>query len=193
MRVAACIVTRGNVPLDEITESLPAEWEVIVWDNSQREDLVVYGRYAAIELTDAEVIYVQDDDCVLEPAGHGQLLGAWQYHHEQGSNVLVSNMPARFRHDFYSDSCLVGFGAIFHRDLPATAFSRFAFKRPEVEAPFFYRECDLVFTGLTPRVLVDADHRDLPWASDPDRLWKQRDHVGQRSRMLELVREVRNA
>ncbi len=70
MRVAACLVTRGNVPMDDIIDSIPEDWEVVVWDNSKREDLAVYGRFAAITLTDAEMIYVQDDDCVLELGRH---------------------------------------------------------------------------------------------------------------------------
>ncbi len=71
MNVSAIIVTRGDVDLQPIIFSLPAEWEVIVWDNSPLQpyapsyvldnfprtrcvgpratgcdDLAVYGRYA---------------------------------------------------------------------------------------------------------------------------------------------------
>ena len=78
--------------ISEILDSIPEEWEVLVWDNGAKvirkwssewpgpwaepeiidriEDLSVYGRYAAIECASDELIYVQDDDCIVErPAG----------------------------------------------------------------------------------------------------------------------------
>lgn len=187
MRVAACIVTRGNVDMRPILDSLPAEWERVVWDNSGPIEVGVYGRYVAITLTDAEVIYVQDDDMILDPDGFDTLLAAYE------PGKVTANMPARFRHDFYRDSCLVGFGALFDRDLPEQAFDRFFARHRDEDGPRFYRECDLIFTGLTDRVLVDIGHTDMPYANDPDRLWKQPEHVAERTRMLELVREVRDS
>ena len=186
MRVAACLVTRGNVDLTEIIESLPSSWEVVVWDNSKREDLSVYGRYAAINLTDAEVIYVQDDDAVLDPDGFDALLAAYQ------PDALAANMPSRFRHDFYRDHCLVGFGGIFHRDLPSRAFHRFFDHVDPADPTMFRRTCDVVFTTLSPRHLVDVAHRDLDYASDPDRMWKQPTHQKEREQMLDLARAVRD-
>ena len=90
MRVAACLVTRGNVGMKEVIDSLPDEWEVVVWDNSKRQDLGVFGRYAAIALTDAELIYVQDDDCVLDPESFHWLTirsVSWP-------NAIIANKPS---------------------------------------------------------------------------------------------------
>jgi hypothetical protein len=183
MRVAACLVTRGDVDLTEIIESLPPEWEVVIWDNSKQDDLAVAGRYAAIEMTDAELIYVQDDDCVL----HGEAFDVLRSAHQPG--VLTANMPARFRHDFYVDHCLVGFGAIFERDLPQRAFRKLV--ETPVASDHFMRTCDIVFTALTTRHLVDVAHRDLPWSNAPDRMWKQPGHVKERAAMLELALAAR--
>ncbi len=178
MRVAACLVTRGDVPLDDITESIPDHWEVVVWDNSKRDDLAVYGRYAAFELTDAEFIYVQDDDCVLEPEAF-EKLELLAVH-----NTLVANMPERFR-QYYPDSCLVGFGAIFERDLPFRAFDRFD------DVPRnFGRTCDVYFTTLTKRLILDLPYRDQPWASAPNRMWKQSTHLGERTQALAQARRL---
>lgn len=186
MRVAACLVTRGNVEMTEIIESIPDAWEVVVWDNSQQGDVGVYGRYAAIGLTDAPVIYVQDDDAILDPEGFDTLLRAYQ------PDALTANMPSRFRHDFYRDHCLVGFGGIFHRDLPSRAFQRF-WQHVESDPAMFRRTCDVVFTTLVPRHLVDVAHSDLAYASDPDRMWKQPTHQQEREQMLALARTVRDA
>ncbi len=181
MRVAACLVTRGDVPLDDIVESIPEHWEIVVWDNSKRDDLAVYGRYAAIELTDAEFIYVQDDDCVLTPEAF-ETLELLAIH-----GTLVANMPDRFR-PHYPDSCLIGFGSIFERDLPRMAFAK---ADGNIVTTTFNLACDVYFTALTKTMLVDLPYRDQPWASASNRMWKRKNHVGERNRALVAARRAR--
>ena len=90
MNVTAIIVTRGDVSLKPIMESLPEEWEKLVWSNGigcyrwlediagddetkptwqpkyiDRTDYSVYGRYVAIQFASHDLIYVQDDDVVV--------------------------------------------------------------------------------------------------------------------------------
>ena len=196
-KVTACIVTRGDHDLDEIYFSLAdADIPLIkVWDNSKRDtDLSVYGRYALVEETDSELIYVQDDDCVLPPEAIQYMVGTYPSVPRDGWPVLA-NQPEPFRHEFYSDHCLVGFGAVFHRDAPKRAFDRFEEESGDayVEAsPLFQRTCDIVFTGLTPRVLVDVPYANLPWATDESRMYRQHELVGERFKMLDLVRKVRD-
>lgn len=183
-------------------------------------DLSVYGRYAAIEHASHDLIYVQDDDVIVsDPA---ELVREWRAeHHRVGvcsegpdgceydgtdpcfqcgarRQWLVANMPQEFRHDGYTDSCLVGFGACFHRDLPKKSFGRFMAHHDHmiplgIRQDVFWRTCDVVFTTLTPRVLVDVPKVNREFASDPDRMWKQPSHYGERVRMLELARKVRDA
>jgi hypothetical protein len=216
MNVSAVIVTRGDVDLSEILDSFPDEWERVVWDNGRGEcrrskrfsftatwssselgqplaDLSVYGRYSALStpgLCDGDVIMVQDDDCVLPRESLEALVAAYQ------PGQLVANMPERFR-PHYPDSALVGFGAIFDRDLPKQAFDRFLFTHAKIlyddGVQRFNRTCDVIFTSLTPRILLDLPYRDLPWATDETRMYRQPDHVGERARMLELCRQVRDA
>jgi hypothetical protein len=216
MNVSACIATRGDVDLDPIYDSFPDDWEVVAWDNSGPEvrifrpyepgrllgspernaffdpipvsDLGPYGRFAAIAYASREIIYVQDDDVVVSDPEEI----VWESD-SGGSEYgrLVCNMPPEFR-PHYPDSAMVGFGAAFHRDLPEKAFSRFFAHHTGMtrDDPLFLRESCRVFTGLTPRVLVDVAKTDLPYASDPNRLWKQPVHVACRERMLHLVRQV---
>lgn len=244
MKVSACLVTRGDVNLDSIVGSLPREWERIFWSNGEGrcyvlapdadpsqdetwtnwhevEDLAVYGRYAAIEYASGDLIYVQDDDCVVsDPQA---IVDTWLYganfregsleplpnepQWSHGSHVvardhIVCNMPANFRaRHFYDEHSLVGFGAAFHRDAPKRAFERWAdyvwtqdgSAPPELQphGEFFHRTCDIVFTGLTPRVLVDIEYVDMPWASADNRMWKQPWHQQVRNEMLDLVLKVR--
>lgn len=224
MNVTACLVTRGNVDMAPVIASLPRDWEILVWNNGKGriewcwaeppgsfkvsayvQDLGVYGRYACIEYAKGDLIYVQDDDCIVsDPA-------AIVWESDSGGSEygrLVCNMPQEFR-PHYPDSALVGFGACFHRDLPSVAFDRLAipdedgFYRPKLRPgrwtvtvvklrELFLRECDTIFTTLTPRILVDVPKTDREFASDPDRLWTQPEHVSQRQAMLKLARQVRD-
>lgn len=187
--VTACLVTRGDVDLSEIIDSLPFE-RVIVYDNSRESDNGVFGRYIAVSRAESRACFIQDDDCVLAPDTFTALRAAYQPGH------IVANMPERFR-EHYPDSCLVGFGAIIDRELPALAIARFGSYWYAYDGSGmpenFHRECDGIVTALTPRILVDEPYRDLPWASAPSRLWKQPEHVSERTRMLELARKVRDA
>jgi len=220
--VTAVLVTRGDVDLAAILEPL-GDLDRVVYDNGagtvtvlppgylpepteriwHQPDLSVYGRYAALVYVKTRLVLVQDDDCVLPPESIAALLDAWQPGH------VVCNMPERFR-AHYSDSALVGFGAVFERDLPAKAFDRFrSFPFPATvngrdvgttyltipdsgQAGFACREADTIFTTLTPRILVDVPKTDLPHATAPDRLYRQPEHHGARKRMLDLARQVRD-
>ena len=213
MIVSAVIVTRGDVDLSPILEALPQEWERLVWDNGARElrfllpghwrgrfwnagikDLAVYGRYAALEHVQTELVYVQDDDCIVsDPEA---LVAAWEPGH------VVCNMPPEFRHAFYEEHALVGFGAVFERGLPQRAFERLhkiavpdqsAGHRQWFDIPWFHRCADVAFTALSPRILCDVPKENLPWAEAPGRMFRQPEHVAERKRMLELALRGRDA
>lgn len=186
MNISAVVVTRGNVDLTEVLEPLQIFSHVVVWDNSERQDLSVYGRYAALEEVRTHWVYVQDDDCVIDdPERIVQVA-------EEG--FVVCNMPQEFRHEFYLHHGLVGFGAVFERDAPAKAFKRFADGHPRrLKTPVFRRTCDVAFTALTPRKLVDIPVRLMPWATDADRMYRSETHVAERAETLRLALAVRNA
>ena len=205
MNVSAVIVTRGDVLLDEVLDSLPREWQKVIYDNSQRTDLGVYGRYAAIAECEHDLIYVQDDDVIVSDP---QALvdewvessaDAWRVERTPNEHV-VCNMPQEFRHDFYRDHALVGFGAVFHRDAAMIALGKYALGtgwtsllNPGDQQDRFRRCCDIAFTALTPRVLVDVPKRNLPWCDAPNRMWKQPDHQGERAAFLADVLRIRDA
>lgn len=230
MNVSAVLVTRGNVDMRPVLDSLPPEWERVICDNRRGRvtmlgseaiwdpdwseervpDLSVYGRYAAIEYASHDVIYVQDDDVIVSDPQEivqewiDNSVAAWPVTWGMGAEQkrddhIVCNMPPEFR-EHYPDSALVGFGAAFHRDAPARAFalffntneSSFRGADPSWHGPEFHRDCDRVFTCLTPRVLVDVPKTDREFASDPERLWRQPNHVESTQRILDLARKVRD-
>jgi hypothetical protein len=215
-KISAVVVTRGDVDLEQIVESIPCGWEIVVWNNglgacdvhghgatgrtSERyngSDLSVYGRYEAIKHATGEVIFVQDDDCVVsDPEA---LLDAWLPATWNRSDHAVCNMPQEFRHDGYTEHSLVGFGAVFHRDAPKRAFTMFerwrATRSPEENAridAIYNDTCDIVFTALTPCVFLDIPKVNLEWATGGDRMYQQPDHGRIRAQMLSWVRQARD-
>jgi hypothetical protein len=184
--VAAVVVTRGDVNMAEIEQSLAHRvGDMILWDNSVEQDLAVYGRYAALEHTDAKVVLVQDDDVLLPPATIKRLLDAYQ------PGRIVANMPAVHRRPFYRHHCMIGFGAIFERDLPERAFARFHAAEVVLDWPWFNRTCDVVFTTLTPFKLVDLPYTELPQTRAENRMYRQPGHTDERQRMLDVAMRIR--
>lgn len=188
MNVSVVIPTRGDVDMRLIAKSLaglPLE-DGYIWNNGGRdEDMGVYARYAAIENVTAQVVYTQDDDCVLPSESMQKLLDAYE------PGKVVCNVPARFRKR-YHDSGLVGFGAIFDRYLPQVAFRRFAsYVEGATPQDLFLRTCDIVFTMLTPMVQIDLPYEDLPQAHAENRMWRQPNHFEEREEVRELCRRIR--
>lgn len=218
--ISGVIVTRGDKELTLIREKLaPVGFdELLIWSNgtvlerwdadghevlAAAPDLAVYGRYAAIESARNRIIYVQDDDCLVDAAA------LVSYVNQRGFDLsvrIVANMPVS-RWPDYPDSCLVGWGALFDRDLPLVAVGKFALvdsdpgdgpsdlmmaaMSPEFNGPFL-RECDVVVTTLTPHVKVDVGFQHLPWAEDPGRaMFKRPWRQEERDRMYRLARAAR--
>ncbi len=184
--LSAVVVTRGNVSLEPILGSFTAAGihDFTVWDNSRRPDnLGVFGRYAALPECGRDVVLVQDDDVILPVETIEALAAAYE------PSRIVANMPERFR-AFYSDSCLVGFGAVFDRDLPGRAFSRFDTYLREVGAAR-NRRPDVVFTALTRSTWLDLPYTEREFATGTDRAYRQKGHTLERQRVLAMARKAR--
>lgn len=150
MNVSCVIVTRGDCDLSPVLETLDWFDDIIVWNNAEREDLGLYGRYAAIAEAKHDIIVTQDDD--VRVTCWPQLLLAYQ------PGVLTVNYPEPW------DIPWVARGAIFDRELPAAAFARY-FAAGWPDDDLFQRYiCDAVFGLLTPFRVVDYGSQDLPHA-----------------------------
>jgi hypothetical protein len=164
------IVTRGDVDLSPVLESLPESWPVLVWNNSEKlVDLKVYGHFAALADVETEFVYMQDDDAIC-PAQ--KVLDAWD--ENLHANKILTNVGD-------NDTPWISWGAIFHRDLPAVAINRY------VDAYGFDDDvllwCDMIFSALTPWVNVDLGAEHLPHASAPNRMWMQPGHYAEQARV----------
>ncbi len=147
MNVSCVIPTRGDVDLTQVLESLPFD-DVIVWDNSQSEDLGIYARYAAITKAKHDVIVTQDDDVIV--TCWPEILQAYE------PGVLTVNYPEPW------DVPWVAAGGIFDRNLPTEAFNTYL-EQYEFDDLFTHRICDAVFGLLTEKVkVIDRGYLDLP-------------------------------
>lgn len=185
--IAAVLVTRGDVDLQPILDSLPYS-EVVVWNNAERPfNCKVFGRYLGILETTKPVIYVQDDDCLVRC--HDQLRSFYE------PGKIVANMVTEHRE---GEPPMLGWGALFDRDLPWRAFERWFAAGWKLDWQMTgYPET--IFTALTPYVRLDigthADpaskgHEDLPWAADETRSCRQPNHYHEFALVLERALAV---
>lgn len=173
MNVSCVIVTRGDVDLTPILEAMPIE-DVVIWDNSVREDMGVWGRYCAIDECKHRYIYTQDDDSIVPVLG---ILSEYE------GNGLMINVPADEERPW------LAWGALFPREMPANFFRFYLEQHPLDEQ--FKRWCDVIFGELCFPKRVDLGHEDLPWATADNRMYKMADHYTSqaevRERCLSLV------
>lgn len=139
--VSAVLVTRGDRPemIERIIETLPYD-EVIVWDNSKRPDLKIYGRFAAMREAKHEVCYSQDDDCIFRH--HDELMAEY----EPGIPTYVyGHYPEE---GGFGDLPLPCGGALIPKSVAFSAFDRYFAHWPEDEA--LHYEADFVVGPLYP-------------------------------------------
>jgi len=165
MRISAVIVTKGDHDLSRIVDSLPFD-DLVIWDNSKRANYMVYGRYLAVAEAKHEIIYTQDDDCLVPNAK--VLIPAYR------DGEILCNVSPEHQHDYRKlPFSLVGWGALFHRRL-LSCFRRYWSRFPD--DGLFRRECDRVFTGLNPYRNIWVGREHLPWAHDSSRMGVQVNH-----------------
>jgi len=160
--VSAVIVTRGDIDLSPVLDSLPYP-DVVVWNNSarNREDLKTYGRYAALPECANDVVFFQDDDIVL--LDHDALLSAYE------PGVIVANMSdGWWQNRDLHDSVFVGAGAILDRSIPRRAFEKYDSMFPRDEVFFLYPEAMVTIPSRIKR--VDLPLEVLPWGYAPNRM-----------------------
>ncbi len=186
MNISALIVTRGNVDLKDIKHTLSFD-ELIVWDNSKRLfDLGPFGLYMAASEAKGEVLYVQDDDCIVSKP--------WTIAEAWTPGRIVCNMGQEYQQAYKNKrDKLMGFGSVFERSLIRPTFAQYLkhFHLDDVTL----REPNRIFTALNSgRIdIVDIPITHMPYASDPDRLWKQPNHGQMRDEALRRVELVLKA
>lgn len=172
-------MTKGDRDLSEVVEPLRYFDQLIVWDNRRAPvDFKVAGRFIAAAGARNDVLYVQDDDCVVEAEALAR-----QFDHAS----VLCNMPQDRRAEYDGTGiALIGWGCIFPRRA-LDVFGRYLAKYPMDE--LFLRECDRVFTYLNRETvqLTEVGFTHLPVAFGDDRMGRERRH---RTDFLEIQRRL---
>ncbi len=179
-RVSACLVTRGNVPMDHILDTLSGFDEIIVYDNKRELDLKVAGRLEAIRRARNPVVYTQDDDVIFR---HQKLL-LDQY--EPG--VLVANDGHGANPGGYDDLAFTCAGGVLDRDLFLDAADRYLAVWPN-DSEWRY-ECDFVTGMLTPFRHVVLPYERL-YVDDNTRMCRQPWQETLKAKITARARELR--
>lgn len=185
--VTACLVTRGDVDMAPILESLIFE-HVVIWNNAERSvDMKCAGRYGAAREAHTPVVYFQDDDVLVPAETQRALMVAYR------PDVMVANWGHIPTVGDYADLPLVGGGAIVDSDLPWRALNRYLAQWPEDED--FYYEADYVAGILYPEFV----HIRCPFninyavAQGASRLCNQPWQADLKARITRRARAIRDA
>lgn len=172
-QVSAVLVTRGDVDLTPILDSLPFS-DIVVWDNSKRPvNMKVYGRYLAMLETVNDTIYTQDDDCVCPSL---DLVERWD-----GDRLLVNVPP--------EETPWMAWGAVCDRWHAWDTHARYLSEHP-FDEDFLYW-CDVAYAYTAGWERVDLGHEDLPCATAPNRMYHMPDHYPGQNRVKAKASAVR--
>ena len=147
--------------------------EVLVWTNTVGSNCMVYGRYLAAARASFDIVYTQDDDCMVENIG--ELLDLFD-----GERLICAMKPdslERYSCKEYGGGriALLGWGAVFRREWLAVLdryVARFG------QDALLRREADRIFTMLLDRPYraIETRIRPFPCAAGPHALWRDPQH-----------------
>lgn len=147
--------------------------EILVWTNTTDENRMLYGRYIASASASSEIIYTQDDDCIVENIA--ELLNGFDGEHL--ISAMKKSAVKRYETARYGDAhvTLLGWGAVFKREWIAVLN---LYLHQFGENFLLKREADRIFTILLnrPHHSVPACINEFQCASSLDALWRDPEH-----------------
>jgi glycosyltransferase involved in cell wall biosynthesis len=191
-QVSAVLVTRGNVDMVPILDSLIFD-DVVVWNNSaEDEDAMTYGRVLGISRAKNRIIYSQDDDIIHPPENQRRLLEEYE------PGVLTGCMWADWSAgakkqgipNGYDDLVFAGSGSIYDRDIPAVAVATYLTFYPRDE--FFLLWADTLIGVLAPNRQIDMRFIERPEGDEHYRMAWLPDGVALKAEAIRRAREIRD-
>lgn len=161
-KVTAVLITRDPEYRPEI--KLEGFGEVIIRTNSPS----IYERYLQAKTAKNDIIYVQDDDCIVD---YKEL---FRHYNGRITNAMVG------RRQYYEDVSggritLVGWGAFFPKSMLSVFDDYIA--RYGADDAHLMREADRIFTWLNyPHNTIKLPHIDLNPPEQADRMNKEPKH-----------------
>lgn len=135
----------------------------------------VYHRYKAAAVAKNEIIYVQDDDAMVN----------YQELFKHYNGQITTAMPLDFQKKYEgSGTVLIGWGAFFPKSMLGV-FDDYI-QKYGADDPHLLREADRIFTNRNqPWNIVTMPHEDLP--QTPDRMGYQKEHYTSAAEALAKV------
>lgn len=186
------IVTRGDVDLTPVLESLIFD-DVVVFDNSMEpRDEMTYGRVMALWRIKNAVVYSQDDDIIHTPENQLRIIDAYE------PGVLTGCMwpewsdgaRAQGIDHGYDDLVFCGSGSVYHADTAAGAAHQYLDAFPDDD--FFRLWCDTIVGVIAPSKQLDIRFDALPCAEDDNRMCNLPDAVALKTEAIRRARMVRD-
>ena len=189
--ITAVIVTRGDVPLDPVIDSLIFK-KVIVWNNADKNEMT-YGRYLAAMTADTEIIYSQDDDIIHSPDNQQAIVNAYEPAHivgcmwdEWSAGAKKQGIPRG-----YDDLVFPGSGSISRRSLWTSALERYLAVYEHDN--FFRLWSDTIIGVITPSLQLDLRFEELEHGNNPNRMAHMDGAVAMKTEAIRRAREIRDA
>lgn len=164
------IVTRGDVDLSPVLDSLIFD-DVVIFDNSvEPRDEMTYGRVLATRRAKHSVIFSIDDDIIHTPENQLRILSAYK------PGVLTGCMwpewsdgaKAQGIENGYDDLVFPGSGSVYDRDVPWAATAEYLANYPHDD--FFRLWADTIIGVLAPTQQLDIRFDALPCADADNRM-----------------------
>lgn len=190
--VSAVLVTRGNVDLQPILDSLIFD-DVVIWDNSVEDrDEMTWGRACAVARAKHPVIYSQDDDIIHTPENQRAIVAAYQ------PGVLTGCMWPEWSAGAakqgvdggYDDLVFAGSGSVYDYDLPLRSAGRYLAVH-ELD-DFFRLWADTIIGIIAPTQQLDIRFDALPEADADYRMANQERFTEQKIEAITRARAVRD-
>lgn len=190
--VTAVIVTRGDVDLTPVLDSLIFE-NVVVCDNSvEKGNQMTYGRVLGAKRAPTEVIYSQDDDIVHSPENQERILAAYDEDFLVGCMWPEWSDGARRQgiENGYDDLVFPGSGSISHRDTWLDALDQYLDHYPVDD--FFRLWSDTLIGVIAPTRQLDIRFAELEWGNNANRMAHMENAVALKTEAIRRGREVRD-
>jgi hypothetical protein len=187
------IVTRGNVDLSRVLDSLIFD-DVIIWNNAEQDrDQMTWGRALAIDSCKHDVIYSQDDDIVHSADSQYRIIEAYQPGVLTGCMWREWSDGARAQGiaDGYDDLVFPGSGAVYDAELPFAGAGAYLEHHPLDD--FFRLWADTIIGIIADTRQLDIRFEALPHADAGDRMCDLPDAIALKTRAIMRARAVRDA
>jgi len=174
-KISAVLLTKFSVYPEIILERLDINDffdEILIVNESAN----VYNRYIAAAKAKNSLVYVQDDDCMVN----------YQHLFKHYNGQITNAMTKEFIQKYKDKGCtLVGWGCYFHQSMLGV-FDKYI-ERYGSDDPHLLREADRIFTYLNqPFNTIQMPHEDLFQTSD--RMGYQENHYKSMDESLEKCR-----